>query len=163
MPSAAEAAGRAPVSWLIATFCGVGHFPFASGTVATLAAVPVYLAGWYAGGDAAVAALALFFAVSGMPAASALEKTLGYHDPSEVVVDEVAGFLFTMAFLPLTVWTLAAGFFIFRALDVLKPWPASRAEKLPGGWGIMADDLVCGVMGNLIIHAGLWAGGWLWR
>ena len=76
-----------------------------------------------------------------------------------MVIDEVAGFLVTMVFLPLTVWTCSAGFLLFRALDVLKPWPASRAEKLPGGWGIMADDVVCGLIANAIIHLGLL----LWR
>jgi len=159
MQPLAETAGRSPLAWFIATFCGVGHFPFASGTVATAATIPVYLAGHYAGGDWAVLAMAGFFTIAGVAASGRLERTLGYHDPSEVVVDEVAGFLITMLFLPLNVWTVAAGFVVFRALDILKPWPASRAEKLPGGWGIMADDVLCGVIGNLLLQAGVW----MWR
>ena len=151
---------RAPVSWAIATFFGVGHFPFASGTVATAAAFPVYLAGHLIGGDPLVLVLALFFTVAGVAAAGTLEKRLGYHDPSEVVVDEVAGLLVTMLWLPLSVWTCLAGFALFRLFDVLKPWPASRAERLPGGWGIMADDLVCGAMANILIRAGLYLAGW---
>src|SRR5262245_17922575 len=146
-PEPETAAGGSPVAWLIATFCGVGHFPVASGTVATLATVPVHLAAWYFGGDLAVLALAIFFSAAGVVAAGSLERTLGYHAPSEAVVEEVAGYLVTMLFLPVTVWTVTAGFVVFRTLDVLKPWPASRAEKLPGGWGIMADDLLCGVIG----------------
>jgi len=145
--------------WLIATFFGVGRFPFASGTVATLAAVPLYIAGYLAGGDLLVAGLAAFFSIAGVAASGALADSLGYHDPPEAVVDEVAGFLVTMMYLPLSPWTCAAGFVLFRALDVLKPWPASRAERLPRGWGIMADDLICGLAANLIIRAGIY----LWR
>ena len=90
-----------------------------------------------------------------MPAGSALERGLSYHDPSEAVVDEVAGFLLTMTFIPPTFVTCAAGFLIFRVLDVLKPWPASRLERLPAGWGIMADDVACGVMGALVMNLGM--------
>lgn len=152
--------GRRPsLAWLIATFFGVGHFPVASGTAGTLAAMPVYLAGHSLGGGPAVAALAALLTVAGVAASTALETRLGYHDPSEVVVDEVAGFLITMILIPPTVVTCIAGFLLFRVLDVIKPWPASRAEKLPGGWGIMADDVVCGIMGNLLMHAGML----LWR
>lgn len=156
MPSEGRVWRQAPVSWAIATFFGVGHFPFASGTVATAAAFPVYLAGYMLGGNPLVLALAVFFTIAGVAAASTLEKTLGYHDPSEVVVDEVAGLLVTMLWLPLSVWTCLAGFALFRLFDVLKPWPASRAERMPGGWGIMADDLVCGAMANILIRLGLY-------
>lgn len=159
MQPVADTARRAPVAWLIATFFGVGLCPFASGTVATAAAVPVYLAGYLLGGDLAVAALAVLFTVAGVAAAGIVEQRLGYHDPSEVVIDEVAGFLVTMLLLQPTLLVCSAGFLLFRAFDVLKPWPASRAEKLPGGWGIMADDLVCGLMANAVIRLGVL----LWR
>src|SRR5262249_12665978 len=117
--------------------------------------LPVYIAGYLAGGDLAILALAVFFCAAGIAAAGVMERRLGYHDPSEVVVDEVAGVLITMLFLPLTIATCVAGFLLFRALDVLKPWPASRAERLPGGWGIMADDILCGIIANIVIHLGL--------
>jgi phosphatidylglycerophosphatase A len=146
----------APLAWAIATFFGVGHFPIASGTVATAAAIPVYLAAWYAGGAAAVLGLAVVLSIAGVAASGALEASLGYHDPSEAVVDEVAGFLVTMLFIPPGVATCVVGFTLFRALDVLKPWPASRLEKLPGGWGIMADDLACGAIACAALHLGIW-------
>lgn len=155
MPSEVKVWRQAPVSWAVATFFGVGHFPIASGTVATAAALLVYIPAYLTGGDPLVFGLALFFTVAGVAAATSLEKALGYHDPSEVVVDEVAGLFVTMLWLPLTVWTCVAGFLLFRLFDVLKPWPASRAERMPGGWGIMADDLVCGVMANLLIRLGI--------
>ena len=146
-------------AWLIATFFGIGHVPVASGTVATLATVPLYLGGWYAGGHVVVLLLAVFVTGVGIAAAGSMERRLGYHDPSEVVVDEVAGFLVTMLYVAPTPLTVTAGFFLFRGLDILKPWPASAAEKLRGGWGIMADDLVCGGIANILIHLGLY----LWR
>ncbi|MGH9868948.1 MAG: phosphatidylglycerophosphatase A family protein [Candidatus Polarisedimenticolia bacterium] len=157
MPPSGSGAIRSTgaIPWAIATFFGVGHAPVASGTVATAAAIPVYLAAWYVGGSWLVAGLAVFFMVAGVPAASALERGLGYHDPSEAVVDEVAGFLLTMTFIPPTLITCVAGFLLFRVLDVLKPWPASRLERLPAGWGIMADDVACGVMGAVVMNLGM--------
>jgi len=140
----------------VATCLGVGYAPLASGTAGTLAAVGIYLAGWGVGGHYGVLLLALLVTAAGVPAASILEKQVGYHDPSEVVVDEVAGFLVTMIFVEPAVWTVIAGFLMFRALDVLKPWPASALERLPGGWGIVADDLACGVMANAALQTGLW-------
>lgn len=148
-------ARRAPVAWTIGTFMGIGHAPVASGTVATLATLPIYIGAYMAGGHWLVLALAVSVSIAGILAAGVLEKQLGYHDPSEVVVDEVAGFLVTMLFVVPTVWTCLAGFLLFRALDVVKPWPASSAERLPAGWGIMTDDIVCGVLANVVIHAGL--------
>ncbi len=159
MPSAGKAGRRFSIAWLIATFFGVGLIPFAPGTFATLAAVPVYLAGQLAGGPLTVLALLISFTVAGVAAAGTMQTRLGYHDPSEVVVDEVAGYLLTMLYVPASPWTVAAGFLLFRAFDVIKPWPASAAERLPGGWGIMADDIVCGLMANVFIQAGLY----LWR
>jgi len=159
MPSAGKTGRRPSIAWLIATFFGVGLIPFASGTFATLAAVPVYLAAEMAGGPLTVLALMIIFTAAGVAAAGIMQARLGYHDPSEVVVDEVAGYLLTMLYVPVSPWTVAAGFLLFRAFDVIKPWPASAAEKLPGGWGIMADDLVCGLMANVLIQVGLY----LWR
>jgi len=144
---------------MVGTFFGIGLFPVASGTVATLVAVPLYMAAYLLGGDGLILGLALASTAGGVIAAGALERTLGIHDPSEVVIDEVAGYMVTMLFVVPTVWTCLAGFLLFRAFDVLKFWPASRAEKLPGGWGIMADDLICGVLANVLLQAGwyLWA------
>ncbi|MFQ5701024.1 MAG: phosphatidylglycerophosphatase A, partial [Acidobacteriota bacterium] len=152
-------ARRAPLAWSIGTFLGIGHVPVASGTVATLATVPVYLAAYRTGGHFFVLALGVIIVAAGVLTAGILEEKLGYHDPPEVVVDEVAGFLVTMVFIVPTIWTCLAGFLLFRVFDVLKPWPAADAERLPAGWGIMADDLVCGFLANVVIQVGLF----LWR
>tara|TARA_B100000029_G_scaffold449584_1_gene472927 strand:+ start:299 stop:706 length:408 start_codon:yes stop_codon:yes gene_type:complete len=81
-------------------------------------------------------------------------------DPGQVVVDEGVGFLFTVALLPTDAWTLIVGFFIFRALDIVKPPPARQLESLPGGWGIVVDDVIAGIYGNLILRVLLYLG-WL--
>jgi phosphatidylglycerophosphatase A len=74
-------------------------------------------------------------------------------DPGRVVVDEGVGFLVTVAFLPPGWWTAIAGFLVFRMLDIAKPPPARRLESLPGGWGIVADDVVAGLYGQLVLRA----------
>jgi phosphatidylglycerophosphatase A len=87
---------------------------------------------------------------------------LGEKDPGRVVVDEIAGQMVALLFLPMTVPILVIAFFVFRVLDVFKPWPARRLEDLPGGSGIMADDLMVGLYANLILHGlVLWRPVWL--
>ena len=102
------------------------------------------------------------FAAVGIWAADRTARLAGSKDPRHVVVDEIAGQLVTLAFLPLTPRVLIAGFLVFRVLDVWKPWPADRLEGLPGGSGIMADDLMAGLYGNLILQAiAAWRPAWL--
>ena len=73
-------------------------------------------------------------------------------DPGVVVIDEAIGYLVTVAFLPHGLWTAAAGFFLFRFLDIVKPPPCRWLEKLPGGWGIVLDDVMAGVYGQLVLR-----------
>ena len=83
-------------------------------------------------------------------------------DPGQVVIDEGVGFLFAVAFLPPNAGTIIAGFFVFRAFDIVKPPPARQLETLPGGWGIVADDIVAGLYSNAVIRSSSylveWAG-----
>lgn len=79
------------------------------------------------------------------------EKAWG-KDPGYVVIDEFAGFFVTVCFLPQSVLLGIVGFFLFRVLDIVKPPPARQAENLPGGWGIVMDDVLAGIYGNLILH-----------
>jgi len=95
----------------------------------------------------------------------------GKSDPGEVVADEVAGQAVTLLSVPLVmtveftagqIWTVAGmGFLIFRILDIAKPQPIRKLEKLPQGWGILADDLLAGVFGAVILHISVWL--WLAR
>jgi len=146
-----------------ATFLGTGYAPIAPATAASFA---VALLGWWLGRGGAwplPAQLGLLVLVTalGVPAASALERRYG-PDPKRVVCDEVAGMLVT--YLGVAVgagpagWL--AGFFWFRVFDILKPFPVRRLERLPGGWGIMADDLLAGVYAQIALRLTLHWTGW---
>ena len=91
----------------------------------------------------------------GVDAAGAMERQWG-HDPKAVVIDEALGYLVSVAGLPASAATATAGLLLFRLLDVVKPPPARQSERLPGGWGIMTDDLVAGAYANLLLRAGRW-------
>ena len=73
-------------------------------------------------------------------------------DPSEVVIDEVVGMMVTLAYLPWSFVSIGLGFLLFRVFDILKPPPARQLESLPGGWGIVIDDVVAGVYANLALR-----------
>jgi phosphatidylglycerophosphatase A len=90
--------------------------------------------------------------IAGVWSADRVERELG-KDPAVVVVDEVAGMLVTIAFLDVSVTGAIVAFLIFRVLDVIKPYPAGRLEHLHGGPGIMLDDVMAGVYGNLAMRA----------
>ena len=88
----------------------------------------------------------------GVWAASVVARELGRKDPQVVVVDEVAGMLLTMLPMAHLSWlAVAVGFVVFRALDIAKPWPIRALEKLPGGWGIVLDDVAAGFVGASVL------------
>lgn len=117
------------------------------GTAAGLAALPLLPREPLALG-AFLAASAL---LGGWICASA-EETLGRRDDPRIVLDEVVGYWAAVAYLPRTASVLAASFVIFRALDAAKPPPLKRIEALPGGWGVMGDDLAAGIAANAIVR-----------
>jgi phosphatidylglycerophosphatase A len=143
-----------PRHWL-ATGFGAGLAPIAPGTFGSL---PGLLLAWglvELGGQMALAAGIVVVAVVGTWAAHGLSARLGLKDPGVIVVDEIAGQMLTLLGIALSGPVLAAGFVLFRAMDVLKPPPARQLEALPGGYGIMADDLAAGVYANLALRAAL--------
>jgi len=147
---------------ILATGFGTGYGPIAPGTWGSLPGLALVWGLDRLAGSWAVLGGALFFAVSGVWAAGRAEALLGEKDPGRVVVDEIAGQMVTLLFLPTTVPMLVVAFLVFRVLDVFKPWPARRLEDLPGGSGIMADDLMVGLYANLILHGlALWRPVWL--
>ena len=101
-------------------------------------------------------ALVAVFA-AGVVASTRVARALGLEDPGIVVVDEVVGMWTSLLLLPFTPLTAAAGFVLFRILDVFKPYPARQLEALPGGWGIMCDDVMAGIYANLLLRAALLA------
>lgn len=90
--------------------------------------------------------LILVVSVLGLWSAGIIEREASEKDPSIVVMDEVAGMWCALAGAPAILWHYVAAFLIFRLLDVLKPWPVRRLQNLHGGWGIMIDDLLAGVI-----------------
>ena len=90
--------------------------------------------------------------VVGVYAADRMSEEWG-PDPGRVVADEGIGYLITVAFLPHNIWTAVLGFVLFRILDIWKPFPTRTLERLPGGWGIVADDVMAGIYGNLVLRA----------
>ncbi len=139
---------------LICTFGGIGYSPVAPGTAGSLAGLVLYGVLRWAGVTAPLeGAIIVALVLAGAWSGTIAERHFGTTDPSAGVIDEVAGMLLTLYLLPVS-WTLAvAGFLLFRLLDVIKPFPARRFEALPGGWGMMADDLMAAVYANLILRA----------
>jgi len=140
---------------LIATGLGSGYSPLAPGTAGSALGLLLWWPMQTLGLRLQVVAV-LVVSLVGVAAAEHVALRLGIEDPGIVVIDEVAGMWLTLLALPLTPWTATAGFLVFRALDVWKPFPARRLELLHGGWGIMADDLMVGVYGNLVLRGALW-------
>ena len=136
--------------------CGyLGYAPFAPGTVGSAAGVAVFYAIRATGSPALEIATILILLVVGVWSATIAEEHLGGLDPGPVVIDEVVGMLITLALLPVNATGVVAGFVVFRILDVVKPWPAGRFESLRGGVGVMADDTMAAVYGNLIMRGAI--------
>jgi len=136
--------------WL-ATVGGLGHAPIAPGTFGSAAGILIY---WLTRHWSNQAQLAIIVGVCvvGTWAATQAATHFGREDPGQVVIDEVAGQLVTLALTGAGVTATIAGFLIFRILDIIKPYPANRFERLHGGLGIMADDVMAGVYGCLLLH-----------
>jgi phosphatidylglycerophosphatase A len=137
---------------LVATCGYVGYVPVASGTFGSAAGLAVFAVVRWSGSVAVeLAAIALLLAI-GVWSSSIAERHFGGVDPAPVVIDEVAGMLITLALLPVNIYGVVLGFLIFRLLDVIKPWPADRLERLHGGLGVMADDTMAAVYANLALR-----------
>jgi len=153
---------RARGAVALASFGYVGFFPFAPGTAGSAAALVLFLPVRWTGSVALELAVVALVSIVGVWAATETEKALGVEDPGQVVIDEVAGMLVSLLFLPASWGVIAASFVCFRIFDIVKPWPCGRLERLHGGLGIMADDLAAGVYANLTLQLLLWIRpGWL--
>lgn len=146
--------GRGPLSLLayaVATGLGSGYSPIVPGTAGSALGLLLYLPLAAAPAALQVAAVVALF-LAGVAAGHHVARRSGIEDPSIVVVDEVVGMWITLLFLPFTPFTAAAGFLLFRVMDVVKPWPARQLEHLHGGWGIMADDVMAAIYANLVLR-----------
>ncbi len=146
---------RLTPSTFFATVFGVGFISFAPGTFGTLVAMAVYImlpsglftgANWfiYAGGLLLLSAVSVWLS-------SKAENILG-HDAPSIVIDEVCGYFLAVMFLPKSLLLAGYAFLLFRAFDIAKPFPVNISQKLPKGWGVVADDLIAGLYANIIIQ-----------
>ncbi|MBF0628395.1 MAG: phosphatidylglycerophosphatase A [Magnetococcales bacterium] len=150
-PVQKEIVMQARLALILATFFGAGHLPKAPGTWGTVAAVPLaVLSQWM--GERFAWILLLVITLAGIWSADRACTLLARKDPKEVVIDEVAGFLLTMMVAPPGWGWMMGGFVLFRLFDILKPWPVNALERLPGGWGVMADDLAAGACAGLCLY-----------
>jgi phosphatidylglycerophosphatase A len=140
---------------LLATCGGLGRLPGAPGTWASLAALPLaWLIAGFGGAPALLLATAVVFA-AGVWAAQWYVARSGQADPGAIVVDEVAGQWLTLLPVAPGPWEYAAGFLLFRLFDIAKPWPIRRLERsVPGGLGVMLDDVAAGLLGAVALSAG---------
>lgn len=145
----------------LATFFGAGLAPKGPGTWGTVATIPfaalLIWAGpfWHMGITILMLPVAIW-------ASEIYERHSGRKDASEIVIDEVVGFLITMVWLPLTWQSFVAGFVLFRALDIFKPWPISVLnDRVKGGLGVVIDDVAAGLFANIILQFVLSHTSWL--
>lgn len=140
--------------YALASGLGAGFIPWASGTFGTLVAIPLVVLFGRPLPDL-IFITALLFAL-GVWASTQVARYRGDADPRVVVIDEIVGFLLCFFFFDVTLLNLIGLFFLFRLFDILKPWPVNRLENLPGGWGIMTDDVAAGLYASLAWSLGLW-------
>jgi len=143
-------------SWLVSTFFGVGYLRPGPGTYASAITV---LCWWGASHIVAqrwlipveiIAAAAI--TLLGIPPSTVVARESGDNDPGFVVIDEVAGQMIALIAVPLNWKYLLAGFILFRGFDITKPFPLRRLERLPGGIGIMMDDVGAGIYALILLQ-----------
>lgn len=142
---------------MIATGLGVGHFPYGPGTMGALLAIlvwyPIATCTSYPVWTGITLALVLVFTVLGAWSATVAERYWG-EDPSRVVIDEVVGQWITLLAVPAAFswWHVLAAFILFRFFDIVKPLGVRKMEQFKAGWGIMADDLLAGCYGAIVLY-----------
>ena len=141
--------GMLRLAYLVATFFGCGYTPLGPGTAGSLAAVFI---AFMVPHRNALLILSVLLLGPGIWAAGRVARHLSFKDPHIVVIDEVLGQWITLAGTAVINWkSLLAAFILFRALDIWKPPPVRQLEALPGGVGIVADDVMAGLYGALAI------------
>lgn len=137
-----------------ATWFYSGKSRFAPGTCGSLATLPCVYVIAYFYGFYGVLAFSIIISVIGIPIADAYAKAINKKDPGEIVIDETAGQSLALLFAGTNLYLFALGFVLFRLFDITKPFPVSWADtKVPGGLGIMLDDILAGIIGAVILYA----------
>ncbi len=135
---------------LITSFFYLGHSPFMPGTIGSLGGLMIYFL--VMGNDILYAFAMLFLFFLGVIFAGEAEKVYKHKDAKMIVIDEACGMLLALFFVPISLFSIVLGFFLFRIFDILKPPPAKRMEKLTGSLGVMFDDIVAAIYTNLILQ-----------
>ena len=150
------------VAVFVCSFGYIGFFPIAPGTVGSAAGVAVYLGARHITVPYFDLMLIIVLLAAGVALTRPCEEDLRCIDPGPIVIDEVMGMLITLFRIPLGWLGILLGFLLFRALDVLKPFPARRLERLHGGFGVMSDDAMAAIYANLLLRGAHYlAPGWL--
>jgi len=137
---------------LIATWFYIGYSPIAPGTIASVTAIPLLLLLTHFVSPLVYCIIVLILLVIGVFVSYKAEGMLRSQDPSQIVIDEVVGFLATMVFIPLELKNIMGGLLLFRLMDITKPFPVGRSEALKWGVGVMADDFISAVYANIILR-----------
>ena len=139
---------------LLGTVGGVGYIPFCPGTLGTMVGVAIYVIfnRFFPQTISYIIMLAVFL-IGGIWISGKCNQYFEGDDNSSIVIDELVGFLITMFLVPFSFRFILLGFILFRVIDITKPFKIGKIEKVPGGWGIMGDDMAAGVLANLIIQA----------
>jgi phosphatidylglycerophosphatase A len=141
-----------PLARFFSTAGYVGFAPIAPGTWGSAAGLLILLPlRWY-GSPGAEAAVMLVLLALGIWSAGVTGREMGDDDPGPVVIDEVVGMLITLLWIPVNLTGAVLGFLLFRILDIVKPFPARQCERLPGGWGVMFDDVMAGIYGQVAMR-----------
>ncbi|MDD5465918.1 MAG: phosphatidylglycerophosphatase A [Candidatus Omnitrophica bacterium] len=135
----------------IASVFFIGYLPLIPGTFGSIAGAGLFYLLWGSGRLVYFLGV-LCIIVLGFLTSGRMEKLLNKKDPSCVVIDEVAGMLIALSFLPADLKIVVLAFVIFRILDTFKPYPAGRLQDLHGSAGVMADDLIAGVYTNILLQ-----------
>ena len=143
----------------LATVGPVGFAPIAPGTAGSVVGLGLFWLVRSTGSTWLEVTVLLAVTVVGVAAAYTAEAKYRQQDPGLIVIDEVAGMLVTLLVVPVGLGGALIGFFAFRLFDIVKPFPARQAERLPGGWGVMVDDLVAGIYAQGLLRLVLWMGG----
>ena len=139
------------LAFVLATGFGSGYSPFAPGTAGSAVGLFFVWGMSFLGLTGQVVATLVITGLS-MLAADIVAKSVGLKDPGLIVADEIAGMMVTMIAVPITLKSALIGFVLFRVMDVVKPPPARQFERLKGGVGIVADDLMAGIYANLALR-----------
>lgn len=139
-----------PIEKFVGSGFYTGYIPLASGTFGSIAGLLIYFIPNFEQLYIIIPAI-FIFTVWGIKLGSKFEEVYG-KDPAECTIDEVVGMWITLLFVPKSIWNALIAFVVWRTMDIVKPIPARKSESLPGGLGIMMDDVISGIYALIIVH-----------